>query len=181
MATIQEDKERASELLRWMKSALEMARYALQHGEVPVGCVVVYQGKIIARGCNEVNISLNATRHAEMVAFDQLVEYCSKQNLPLQDVCSSSAIYVTVEPCIMCSYALRLTGLCKIIFGCRNDRFGGCGSVLDIHDKELQCISDSAGASSLKPLEITAGVMSEEAIALLQQFYEGDNPKTCSS
>ena len=163
-----------------MKTALEMARYALKHGEVPVGCVVIYQGEIVARGCNEVNVSLNATRHAEMVAYDELVEYCSKQNLPLQDVCSSSVVYVTVEPCIMCSYALRLTGLCKVVFGCHNDRFGGCGSVLDIHSKELPCVSNSASASSLKPLEITTGVMNKEAIALLQQFYEGDNPNTGS-
>ena len=159
-----------------MKDALEMARYALERGEVPVGCVVVYQGKVVARGCNEVNISLNATRHAEMVAYDQLVGYCSKQNLPLQDVCSSSVVYVTVEPCIMCSYALRLTGLCKVIFGCRNGRFGGCGSVLDIHSKEVPCVNNS----SLKPLEITAGVMGKEAVELLQQFYEGDNPNTAS-
>lgn len=67
------------EQAKWMKDALEMARYALERGEVPVGCVVVYQGKVVARGCNEVNISLNATRHAEMVAYDQLVGYCSKQ------------------------------------------------------------------------------------------------------
>ena len=59
----------------WMLEALKMAKLALEQKEVPVGCVVVYKDSIIAKGCNEVNVSLNATRHAEMIAIDQLINW----------------------------------------------------------------------------------------------------------
>ena len=159
---------------QWMEHAFQMARFALQHKEVPVGCVVVYQGEILAKGCNEVNVSRNATRHAEMVAIDQLFEHCERdRKLQFKEVCKDSTLYVTVEPCVMCAFALRTIGLCNIVFGCANERFGGCGSVLDVHTKEFT--SGTVGVH-LKPLDLKGGVMKEEAVVLLQQFYEGENP-----
>lgn len=168
-----ESEEKPTIHYQWMQEAFGLAQFALQHGEVPVGCVVVAQGEIIAKGCNEVNVSLNATRHAEMIAIDQMVEYCLKNGLNFKEFCRNSVLYVTVEPCIMCTHALRVIGLCKVVFGCRNERFGGCGSVLDVHSKELQLEPESG---VLNPLELTADVMRDEAIALLQQFYESKNP-----
>ena len=164
----------ASDIDKWMEHAFVMARYALEHQEVPVGCVVVYNNEIIAKGCNEVNVTLNATRHAEMIAIDQLEVYARDIKTPLKDVCGRSRLFVTVEPCVMCAFALRLIGLCDVVFGCRNDRFGGCGSVLDVHEKELQI--SSAPESALPELKLTPLVREKEAIALLQQFYEGENP-----
>ena len=164
----------ASDIDKWMEHAFVMARYALEHQEVPVGCVVVCNNEIIAKGCNEVNATLNATRHAEMVAIDQLEVYARDIKTPLKDVCGRSRLFVTVEPCVMCAFALRLIGLCNVVFGCRNDRFGGCGSVLDVHEKELQV--SSAPESALPELKLTPLVREREAIALLQQFYEGENP-----
>lgn len=170
---------------QWMSDALGMARYALAHGEVPVGCVVVWRGQVIAKGCNEVNASRNASRHAEMVALDIMMRYCADGGLDFQDVCKNSVLYVTVEPCVMCSFALRLTSLVKIVFGCSNERFGGCGSVMDIHCMELgqpleQTLcsfqEQSKSTLTLPPLEITSGVLKDDAIDLLQQFYEGENP-----
>ena len=170
----------ASDTDKWMEHAFVMARYALERQEVPVGCVVVCNNEIIAKGCNEVNATLNATRHAEMVVIDQLEVYARDVKTPLKDLCRRSRLFVTVEPCVMCAFALRLIGLCNVVFGCRNDRFGGCGSVLDVHEKELQ-ISSSSGSetaeSALPELELTPLVREKEAIALLQQFYEGENPK----
>ncbi len=154
---------------------MEMAELALRNGEVPVGCVIVSAGDVIAKGCNEVNVSLNATRHAEMVAFDQLMQYSQKHGRSLDAVCASSVVYVTVEPCIMCAYALRLVGLCKVVFGCHNDRFGGCGSVLDVSDRPF-LVPSPGGEQPLKVLELVPGVMAEEAVAMLQRFYEGENP-----
>lgn len=163
--------ERASYL---MGRAFEMAELALQRKEVPVGCVVDYKGAIIAQGCNEVNVSKNATRHAEMVAIDQVLEYVRTAGVSLEEVCASSCVCVTVEPCIMCAFALRQVGLTNVVFGCKNERFGGCGSVLSIDKavldasiKELNCISACEGDQ-------------ERAKLMLKQFYEGKNPNTSS-
>lgn len=161
---------------KWMKCAFDMAQHALDSGEVPVGCVVVKHGEIIARGCNEVNKTLNATRHAEMVAVDQLIEYCKKNEELLPQLCISSVLYVTVEPCVMCAHALRLVGLCNVVYGCSNERFGGCGSVLDVHHRELKSGCSTDIGSTLQPLQCSAGVMKEKAIQFLKKFYEGENP-----
>ena len=166
----------ASDIDKWMEHAFMMARHALERQEVPVGCVVVCNNEIIAKGCNEVNATLNATRHAEMVAIDQLEVYSRVKSTPLKDLCGRSRLFVTVEPCVMCAFALRMIGLCDVVFGCRNDRFGGCGSVLNVHEKALQV--SSAPESALSELKLTPLVREKEAVALLQQFYEGENPNT---
>ena len=163
---------------KWMEEALTMARIALGNREVPVGCVVVLEGKeIIAKGCNEVNMTANATRHAEMIALDQLVQYCKTFDDKLEDLCSKCTLYVTVEPCIMCSCALRLSNLTKVVFGCYNERFGGCGSVLDVYNVSISAPPIDHWGSKLPPvIECVAGVMKDEAVSLLQEFYEGENP-----
>ena len=161
---------------KWMKCAFDMAQHAIQCGEVPVGCVVVRHGEVISRGCNEVNLTLNATRHAEMVALDQLIDLCDKNNESFSDIVSDSVIYVTVEPCIMCAYALRLVGLCNVVYGCGNERFGGCGSVLDVHSKEMKPSCSTHVGNALRPLCCSAGVMKSKAVSILQRFYEGENP-----
>ena len=155
-----------------MNKAFEMAEFALRCKEVPVGCVVEHEGAIIARGCNEVNISKNATRHAEMVAIDQVLAYSHRIKKPLRELCESSTVYITVEPCIMCAYALRQVGLVNVVYGCRNDRFGGCGSVLSIHKAELD--------PALKKLNCftASDAEQERAKQMLKCFYEGDNPNT---
>ncbi len=155
-----------------MSEALRMAEFALRHKEVPVGCVIVYEEAIIARGCNEVNATRNSTRHAEMIAIDQLLEYSSKLKLLSSDICKDATLYVTVEPCIMCAYALKIAGISRVVFGCANERFGGCGSVLNVHDdKTLQKDRST----------ILEGVLKDDAISLLQKFYEGENPNTLTT
>lgn len=161
----------------WMKEALEMAKLALRHREVPVGCVVVDGGCVVARGCNEVNVTVNATRHAELVAVDQLMRRVNLAGEKLDDTCSRCTLYVTVEPCVMCAHALRLIGLTRVVFGCHNERFGGCGSTMNIHNLPTSAPLESpARGKELPPLELTVGVCKKEAIALLQLFYEGENP-----
>lgn len=178
----------------WMKHALKVAQKGLSQGEVPVGCVMVYKGEVISEGHNEVNASLNATRHAEIVAYDKLLNYCQTKDLNATDVSHNLTLYVTVEPCIMCACALRLAGICQVVYGCDNERFGGCGSVLDVHNKpvctqstvtrEKLTLSTNAVQSTVvmfPPLVTTSGVLKMEAVKLLQQFYEGSNPNTLSS
>lgn len=97
---------------------------------------MVYKNQIIGTGRNEVNETKNATRHAELVAFDQVKLWCERQCLCFEEVLRGCCLYVTVEPCIMCSAALRYLGVPKVVFGCANERFGGCGSILNIHTDE---------------------------------------------
>ncbi|XP_041964941.1 tRNA-specific adenosine deaminase 2 [Alosa alosa] len=156
------------DIQRWMEVAFDMASEALENGEVPVGCLMVYRNEVIGKGRNEVNDTKNATRHAEMVAFDQVMEWCRSRDLDLKDVCAQTTLYVTVEPCIMCSAALRLVNIPLIVYGCGNERFGGCGSVLNIASDD-----DLLTGSSLKCI---SGYRAEEAVDVLKRFYKQENP-----
>ncbi|RDD38406.1 tRNA-specific adenosine deaminase 2 [Trichoplax sp. H2] len=91
----------------WMEIAFELANEALVAGEVPVGCVLVFGNKIIGKGRNEVNEVKNATRHAEMVAIEEAYKWCENNQVRPSVAFSNSQLLVTVEPCIMCSMALR--------------------------------------------------------------------------
>ena len=119
----------------YMQMAMEKAKDALTKREVPVGCVIVYDNMVIADGCNAVNITKNATQHAEMIAIGQVYRWCKQENKEPESVFKKSIIYVTTEPCIMCAAALRIVGLTCVTYGCPNQRFGGCGSTLDVHSK----------------------------------------------
>lgn len=148
--------------LIFMQEAMVEARNALNHGEVPVGCVIVDNtvNEIVARGFNQTNQTNDATRHCEFIAIKSLTSESVDW--------SQHTLYVTVEPCVMCAAALRIVGLTNVVYGCGNERFGGCSSVLDVHSIE---------ADLLPVLKITKGVMKEEAIQILQEFYERGNQK----
>ena len=101
-------------------------------GEVPVGCVFVDdKDQLISKACNATNITSNATRHAEFVAIDHII-----QQRGSVDILQTCTLYVTCEPCIMCAAALAQLQIRRVVFGCSNDRFGGCGSVLALHRHE---------------------------------------------
>lgn len=153
----------------WMELALGFAREALDADEVPVGCVFVYGNEVVGYGRNCVNATKNATRHAEMVAIDRVRSWCRERSCDARRVLQESRLYVTVEPCIMCAAALRLVGTGHVVFGCSNDRFGGCGSVLSIH-------SDDDVPSQGQKLCCTAGVLAGPAVDLLKKFYLSENP-----
>ncbi|XP_029986390.1 tRNA-specific adenosine deaminase 2 [Sphaeramia orbicularis] len=153
---------------KWMNCAFDMAKDALSNGEVPVGCLLVHQNQVIGRGRNQVNQSKNATRHAEMVAVDQLLDWCRHRNRDVRAVCERTALYVTVEPCVMCTAALRLLHVPVVVFGCRNERFGGCGSVLDVASADLPRTGTK--------FKFVPGHRSDEAIQMLKTFYKQENP-----
>ncbi|XP_018117580.1 tRNA-specific adenosine deaminase 2 isoform X4 [Xenopus laevis] len=96
------------EIQNWMHKAFQMAQDALNNGEVPVGCLMVYDNQVVGKGRNEVNETKNATQHAEMVAIDQVLDWCEMNSKKSTDVFENIVLYVTVEPCIMCAGALRL-------------------------------------------------------------------------
>jgi tRNA-specific adenosine deaminase 2 len=108
-----------------MLAALEEAGAALNASEVPVGCVFVHpEHGIIGRGHNNTVASCNGTRHAELEAIDQML---LRDGRPVPTV-AECTLYVTVEPCVMCACALRHVGIRRVVFGCGNDKFGGCGA-----------------------------------------------------
>ncbi|KAK2855881.1 hypothetical protein Q5P01_004616 [Channa striata] len=157
-----------AEIQKWMGAAFDVAKDALENGEVPVGCLMVYKDEVVAKGRNEVNETKNATRHAELVALDQLRDWCRRNDLDVTHVCKQTALYVTVEPCIMCAAALCLFNIPVVVYGCRNERFGGCGSVLEVSSAHLP----QTGTT----FKCVSGHRAEEAVEMLKTFYKQENP-----
>ena len=153
----------------WMRKAVEEAERALLKGEVPVGCIFVHKNAIIATGSNKVTETKNATQHAEIVAINDIIDMCNRDGLDSKEVFSNTTLYVTVEPCIMCISALIHVGIGSVIYGCHNERFGGCGSVVDVCNENL--IKRNGQKSN-----IVGGIMGDKAVALLKEFYKGENP-----
>lgn len=164
--------------IAFMELAFQQARDALDSLEVPVGCVFVQNGKVIASGRNRTNETRNATRHAEMEAIDVLMEQWHRDGLSNSEVAenfSDCTLYVTCEPCIMCAAALSILGIKEVYYGCANDKFGGCGSILSLHRVRDESIP-SEGAPQEKGFKCIGGIMTSEAISLLRAFYEQGNP-----
>ncbi|KAG8903070.1 tRNA(adenine34) deaminase [Tulasnella sp. 403] len=159
--------EQEEEHLKWMEAAMEMAQEAMDASEVPVGCVFVRDGKIIAKARNRTNELRNATRHAEFEAIDAILQDRELTPDPTpQYPLSDTTLYVTVEPCIMCASALRQLGIKEVYAGCANDRFGGCGSVLNVNTL------DHPAHPSYKAMY---GYKREDAVIILRKFYVTEN------
>ena len=128
-ATAEDAQATAEDAHAHMGVALAEAAAALDAGEVPVGCAFVHpRDGLVGRGHNNTVASCNGTRHAELEAIDAMLT----AGLSTARI-AECTLYVTVEPCIMCASALRQLRTRRVVFGCRNDKFGGCGSVLSIH------------------------------------------------
>jgi tRNA-specific adenosine deaminase 2 len=150
----------------YMKLALGEAEKALAAAEIPVGCVIVRDsdGSVVGRGHNNTVATGNATRHAEFEAIDDALQHAGAGATPAE-LFAGCTLYVTCEPCVMCAAAVRYAGFRKVCFGCRNEKFGGCGSALPIH----RTPDGSRG------FEIEEGVMSAEAVMILRSFYANEN------
>ncbi|XP_022135334.1 tRNA-specific adenosine deaminase 2 [Momordica charantia] len=166
-----------SDTLGFMELAIQQAKLALNSLEVPVGCVIVEDGMVIATGRNRTTETRNATRHAEMEAIDILIEAWKRDGLSTSEVAdkfSKCKLYVTCEPCIMCASALSILGIKEVYYGCANDKFGGCGSILSLHLGS--CEAHTSGNRQGRGFKCTAGTMASEAVALFRSFYEQGNP-----
>ncbi|MEO0074784.1 MAG: tRNA adenosine(34) deaminase TadA, partial [candidate division WOR-3 bacterium] len=116
----------------WMQEALLEAQKAFAADEVPVGAVVVYENKIIGRGYNQTETLHDPTAHAEIIALSAAANYLKSWRL------SNTSVYITLEPCVMCTGALILARIKRLIFGAYDTKFGACGSVYNIpHDNFL--------------------------------------------
>ena len=114
--------------MNFMHRAVELAKIALEQGEVPVGCVIVKGDEIIGEGHNLTNLFKNGTKHCEFIAINDAIRKNPQVEFEEAD------LYVTCEPCIMCAEALALIKIRKVYFGCYNERFGGNGSVIKINE-----------------------------------------------
>ncbi|HYI92012.1 MAG TPA: tRNA adenosine(34) deaminase TadA [Bryobacteraceae bacterium] len=140
---------------RFMLEALALAREAEAANEVPVGALVVIDGRIVGRGHNA-PITLNdPTAHAEMIALRQAATEISNYRL------AGSTIYVTMEPCVMCAGAIVHARIERLVFGARDLRFGGVRSKFRLADSELLN----------HRVEVVEGVCAAESIQLLQSFF----------
>ncbi|MEY2563419.1 MAG: tRNA(adenine34) deaminase [Verrucomicrobiota bacterium] len=140
----------------FMGEALRLARKAFEKEEVPVGAVIVREGKVIARAFNQVELLKDATAHAEMLAITQAEAALGDWRL------NDCDIYVTKEPCAMCAGALVHVRMRRVIFGCADERSGAAGGVLNL----LQFPSLNHRC------EITSGILQEECASLLQTFFK---------
>ena len=141
---------------RYMKQAIKLAKKAAALEEVPIGCVIEYQGKIIGRGYNRRITDKNTLAHAEITAIRKA---CKKMGDWRLEDCT---MYVTLEPCQMCAGAIVQARVKKVVIGCMNPKAGCAGSVLNI----LQVDKFN------HQVEIEQGVLEEECSTMLTEFFK---------
>ncbi len=139
-----------------MREAIKEARKAEASSEVPVGALLVYQEKIIARAHNQVELLQDASAHAEMLAITMGSNYLHNFRL------SEMTLYTTLEPCPMCAGAILLARLKRVVFGASDFRMGAAGSLCDLFHQ----------ASKIHSLEVRGGVLASECGLLLKQFFQ---------
>jgi tRNA(adenine34) deaminase len=138
-----------------MRIALREAECAFAAGEVPVGAVAVCAGTVLARAHNQVEQLKDATAHAEMIVLTQAAAAIGDWRL------DTVTVYVTKEPCAMCAGAMVNARLRRVVFGAADPRSGAAGTALDV----------TGFAGMLHQVEVTAGVLAEDCLALLQSFF----------
>jgi len=140
----------------FMREALSLAQDAAQQGEVPVGAVVVSEGRIIGRGANAPIARCDPTAHAELLALREAAAHLGNYRL------NGATIYVTLEPCPMCAGALVAARASRLVFGARDLRFGGVRSKFQIADSELLN----------HRVEVVEGVLGAQCLQQLQAFFK---------
>ena len=144
-----------------MQEALKEAQKALAENEVPVGAVIVYEDKIIARGHNQIECLGDPTAHAEIIAITSAANYLGTKWL------NAASLYVTIEPCSMCAGALVLARIKNLYFGASDPKTGACGTVVNIaNHKKLN-----------HRIKITRGILREECSSLLKNFFREKRKK----
>ena len=148
-------KKRLTKSEKYMKAALREAKKAYKIDEVPIGCVIVQQDKIIARGYNRRNIDKSATAHAEITAIKKAGKKTGDWRL------EDCTMYITLEPCQMCAGAIVQARMKEVVIGAMNPKAGCAGSVLNL--LKMQQFNHQ--------VQITTGVLGDECSALLTQFF----------
>ncbi len=141
---------------RYMRQALRLAKKAMDSGDVPIGCVIVHDGKVIARGYNRRNRDRQSLAHAEIIAIKKASKVIGDWRL------EECRMYITLEPCQMCSGAIVQARIPEVVIGCMNPKAGCAGSIINLLDmKEFN-----------HQVEVTRGVLEEECSELLKSFFK---------
>jgi tRNA(adenine34) deaminase len=138
-----------------MFAALQEAEKALEENEIPVGAVVVKDNKIIGRGYNQVERLKDATAHAEMIALTAAANHIGNWRL------NNCSIYITLEPCIMCTGAMLASRIEELYFAAFDPKFGACGSLYNLAED---------GKTNHK-LKVFSGIYADESKKMLQDFF----------
>jgi len=155
-------REREARDQSFMREALGLAREAGNLDEVPVGAVVVCEGQIVGRGFNQPILSHDPTAHAEVMALRDAARHLGNYRLP------GCELYVTLEPCMMCSGAIMHARIARVVFGARDAKTGVAGSVLDLY-----------GETRLNHhASIEGGVLADECGGLLSSFFAAKRQRT---
>lgn len=140
---------------KYMRAALLQAKKASAIGEVPIGCVIVYEDKIIARGYNRRTIDQNVLSHAEINAIKKACKYMGDWRL------EGCTMYVTLEPCPMCAGAIVQARIPRVVIGCMNPKAGCAGSILDmLHEERFN-----------HQVETEIGILEEECAQTMKRFF----------
>ena len=146
-----------------MLEALKEAQKAFDKDEVPVGSIVVHKDRIIARAHNQIKLLKDPTAHAEMIALTQAASYLKNERL------LETTLYVTVEPCAMCSGAMVLGRVKKLVYGAPDPKSGACGSILNVaSNKKLN-----------HRIKIKKNILAEESSSLLREFFRKKRTRHC--
>ena len=140
---------------KYMKEAIRQAKKAYAIGEVPIGCVIVHDGKIIGRGYNRRTIDKNTLAHAELMAIKKASKKMDDWRL------EDCTMYVTLEPCQMCSGAIVQSRMKKVVIGCMNPKAGCAGSILNLLQME----------EFNHQVELEIGVLGEECSNMMTSFF----------
>lgn len=140
---------------KYMKAAIKEAKKAYALGEVPIGCVIVHEGKIIGRGYNRRNTDKNTLAHAEITAINKASKKIGDWRL------EECTLYVTLEPCQMCAGAIVQARVTEVVMGCMNPKAGCAGSILNILDMP----------EFNHQVVTSRGVLEEECSELLKSFF----------
>ena len=140
---------------KYMKMALKLARRALELGEVPIGCVIVHEGKVIGRGYNRRNTDKNTLAHAEITAINKASKKIGDWRL------EECTLYVTLEPCQMCAGAIIQARIPEVVMGCMNPKAGCGGSILNL--LEMPQFNHQ--------VNVTRGVLGQDCSDMLKLFF----------
>ncbi|MBR5468449.1 MAG: tRNA adenosine(34) deaminase TadA [Firmicutes bacterium] len=140
----------------YMNEALKLAKEAYDIDEVPIGAVIVHNGEIIGRGYNKRNSLANPLGHAEIIAINEAAGYLKDWRI------EECTMYVTVEPCPMCSGAIVQARIPRVVFGAKNKKAGCAGSVINL--LQMDALNHQ--------VEITEGVLQEECSSIMTEFFK---------
>ncbi len=141
---------------RYIVKAIDQAYIAEANGDVPIGCVIVYEDRVIAKAYNQREQLKDPTAHAEIIALTQAAEFVGSWRL------AGCTVYVTLEPCPMCAGALVLARIDRLVYGCDDPKTGGCKSLYNIvQDARLN-----------HRVEVASGVLADKCSRQLQEFFQ---------